>query len=179
LEQQVRARQLVFAGDGNLDIPVTPVEEAFMVRFSESTMSVFLDRFRDIAPDTKPLWGKMTPPQMLGHVNSAVRYSMGYGPDLPFKGNWKTRFLFAPLILNGFKQIPHNIRVPRARDAQSNDPVTGDLDTLEASLHELLTMAGNGGFRPPYHPFFGTIGPNGWMKFHGVHMDHHLRQFGA
>ncbi len=145
-----------------------------MARLSESTLGDFLERFRQIAPDAKPLWGEMTAPQMIGHLNGAARYSMGYGPDIPFKGNWKTRHIFAPLILNGFKQIPHNVK-----GARSSDPPVADLPTLETSLQEMLEKYRAGAFNPPHHPFFGTIGPNGWMKFHGLHLDHHLRQFGV
>ncbi len=145
-----------------------------MSRFSESTIDGFLTRFRSIDPETKPLWGEMTIAQMLGHLNGATRYSMGYGPDVPFRGNWKTKYIFAPLILNGIKQIPHNVRAPR-----NVQPASGDVDTLEATLRELLVMVREGNFNPPHHPFFGMIGPKGWMKFHGYHMDHHLRQFGA
>jgi len=150
-----------------------------MARLAESTLGGFLERFQKIAPDAKPIWGTMTPAQMIGHLNGAVRYSMGYGPDIPFKGNWKTKYIFAPLILNGIKQIPRNIKVPRPKGTKSFDPPTADLATLEASLGELLGKMDDGSFDPPYHPFFGTIGPNSWMKFHGVHLDHHLRQFGA
>lgn len=145
-----------------------------MSRLSESNLDAFLTRFRRIAPEAKPLWGTMTVSQMLGHLNGATRYSMGYGPDVPFKGNWKTKYVFAPLILNGFRQIPRNVRAPR-----NVPPTDGDVATLEATLHELLDMVRESRFNPPHHPFFGMIGPAGWMKFHGYHMDHHLRQFGA
>jgi hypothetical protein len=150
-----------------------------MTRLSESTLRGYLDRFQKIAPDAAPCWGKMTVPQMIGHVNGAVRYSMGYGPDIPFKGNWKTKYIFAPLILNGIKQVPRNIKVPRPKGAQSFDPPVAELATLESTLNELLAKARDGSFNPPHHPFFGMIGPHGWMKFHGVHLDHHLRQFGV
>jgi len=150
-----------------------------MAKLSESTLGTFLDRFNRIAPDTKPVWGTMTPPQMFGHLNAAVRYSMGHGPEMPFKGNWKTKYVFAPLILNGIKHIPRNIKVPRPKGAQSAEPPVAELDALEASLRELLEMVRDGRFDPPHHPFFGTIGPNGWLKFHGAHLDHHLRQFGV
>ncbi len=151
-----------------------------MPKLTESNVPELLARFRRIPADAAPQWGKMTAPQMFGHVNNALRYSMGYGPEMPFKGNWKTRYIFAPMILNGWKQIPRNVRLPRPKNLPSPAELpTADVTTLEASLGELIEQVRTGVFDPPHHPFFGTIGPKGWMKFHAAHLDHHLRQFGV
>jgi len=31
----------------------------------------------------------------------------------------------------------------------------------------------------PAHPFFGAMSPAAWLRWGYLHMDHHLRQFGA
>jgi hypothetical protein len=31
----------------------------------------------------------------------------------------------------------------------------------------------------PAHPFFGTMSSGAWLRWGYLHMDHHLRQFGA
>jgi len=139
-----------------------------------------LARLSALPPDAKPQWGSMTLSQMVGHVNLVVRYTLGEQSELPFKGNWRTRRIFGPLILNGIVKIPKNVRLPRPEGAKTPPPPPeGDLDTLRLSLDEYLKRAEAGGLPARPHPFFGMLTPRQWRRFHRVHTEHHLTQFGA
>ena len=48
----------------------------------EETIQVFIDRINRLDENKKPLWGKMTGPQMLAHCSSSIK--MAYG-DIPVK----------------------------------------------------------------------------------------------
>jgi hypothetical protein len=50
---------------------------------------------------------------------------------------------------------------------------------VSALLGQFLDRLGRADFAPPPHPYFGDIGPGGWARLHLVHLEHHLRQFGA
>lgn len=139
----------------------------------------FLSRFRIVAPDAQPQWGKMNGAQMLGHVAGVVYYSMGRGPDVPFRGNFKTQYIYAPLLLNGVLKFPKNVRIPRKKGQPQLEPPSGDYDGLVAAVNALLAEVEKGEFNPVHHPYFGHIGVKGWLKFHAAHFDHHLRQFGV
>lgn len=145
---------------------------------SESNLQFYLDRFAKVAPDAKPLWGKMSGAQMLGHVNMTLLYTLGETPLLAFRGNFKTQYIYAPLLLNGILKFPKNVPLPRAKNAPPPNFPEGDLDTLKATVDRVLAEVRAGTFAPPHHPYFGNIGPKRWMKFHAAHFDHHLRQFG-
>jgi hypothetical protein len=150
-----------------------------MPKLTESTAQTYLDRFAQVAPDATPLWGKMNGAQMLGHVTLVLKYSMGQGQPMPFRGNFMMQYIVGPIMMTGLIKFPKNVPLPRKK---GSPPITwpdGDLDSLKAALDEFLTSANNGTMYVMHHPYFGNIGVNGWRKFHAAHFDHHLRQFGA
>ncbi|MBX7258867.1 MAG: DUF1569 domain-containing protein [Candidatus Hydrogenedentes bacterium] len=139
-----------------------------------------IQRLSALSLDTKPKWGTSTLPQILGHLTDVVRYTMGEGPDMLFKGNWKTRTIFRTLIINQIVAIPHNVRIPRR--VGSKGPVVlrdGDLESLKKTLDEYLSQAESGNLASRIHPFFGELSAKSWRKFHVAHFTHHLNQFGA
>ena len=150
-----------------------------MPMLSESTVQSYMDRFAKVAPDAKPLWGKMTGAQMLGHVTGTLLYTLGEVPLLQFRGNFKTQYIYAPLLLNGILKFPKNVPLPRGKNQPAPKFPEGDLVSLKAAVDRVLAEYKAGEFAPPHHPYFGNIGPHRWMKFHAAHFDHHLGQFGS
>jgi len=146
---------------------------------SESNVQSYLDRFAKVAPDATPLWGKMSGAQMLGHVTMTLLYTLGEAPLLQFRGNFKTQYIYAPLLLNGILKFPKNVPLPRAKNQPPLKFPDGDLAGLKTAIDRVLADAKAGEFRPPHHPYFGNIGPHRWLKFHAAHFNHHLSQFGA
>ncbi len=147
-----------------------------MRAFDHDYVNELVARLGALRRDAKPAWGAMTPEQMVGHLIETVRYVMGREPDVPFIGNWFTRTLLAPLILNGIIPIPKNVKAPRPN---SEAPLpTGDVETLHATLEDYLSLAQTGDLHPSHHPVFGDIGVDGWAKMHVRHFEHHLKQFG-
>ena len=137
-----------------------------------------MERVKRLDPNAKGAWGQMTGEQMLGHVTGVVRYTLGQGAEMPYKGTFKTRYIYRPLILNGLVKIPHNVRVPPPKGMKTMPTPHGTVDGLREALHEYLARAQAGDLDPPHHPFFGDLGVDGWAKFHYRHFEHHLEQFG-
>jgi hypothetical protein len=52
-----------------------------------------------------------------------------------------------------------------------------DVAELEALLESVTTRKGI--FDGQSHPIFGKLSEAGWLRWGYLHMDHHLRQFGA
>jgi hypothetical protein len=129
--------------------------------------------------DTQPKWGKMSVPQMRGHLRMVVEYTMGAGKEIPFKGNWKSRHIFRPLIISGLVAIPHNIKVPRQKDGSEVPTPDATIEELKATLDKYVAQAAAGKLSPRTHPFFGVLTPAQWQGFHAAHFKHHLLQFGA
>jgi len=146
---------------------------------SENSKSLYLNRFTKVAPDAKPLWGKMTGAQMIGHCNGVLLYTLGETPLLPFRGNFMYQYVVAPMLLTGVVKFPKNVPIPRAKNSPPMELRECDLETFKATVERLLIEAKDGTFKPPHHPYFGNIGAVRWLKFHALHFDHHLRQFGV
>ncbi len=144
----------------------------FNRRFIEQTA----ERFRKLAPDSKPLWGRMSSPQMLAHLAQLVKYSIGKEPETPNEGGWFGHYVAAPLILNGVIKIPKNSKAPRLYERQAPH---GDVPMLTGELTEFLTRLEDASFNPPAHPYFGRLDAHQWAKLHVIHIDHHATQFGV
>ncbi|HNT86430.1 MAG TPA: DUF1569 domain-containing protein [Candidatus Hydrogenedentes bacterium] len=136
-----------------------------------------LDRLSRVPLDATPQWGKMTPAQLFAHLAATVRYSMGEGPPLPFRGNWRSRWIFGPLILHGLAAIPRNIRLPQRKGAPETPPES-DLESLRQTVEEYLARRDAGTLPAAMHPFFGELSARAWGKFHVRHFEHHMAQFG-
>ncbi len=132
-----------------------------------------------LSEDTKPQWGKMNVAQMRGHMMMAVQYSLGVGNEMPFKGNWKSRNIFKPLILSGLVAIPKGVKLPKQKDGTDAPMPLTSLEELKATLDEFVAKASAGQSPTRMHPFFGPLAPGEWQKFHVAHFKHHLTQFGV
>jgi len=128
-----------------------------------------------ISSDARPVWGSMNRGQMLAHMQTAIRYSLGKETETPNEGGLFGRMV-APLILSGLIKIPKGQKGPAMYDTAAP---SATVDELMAELNEFLEALWKPGFTPPAHPYFGDIGAKGWANLHIVHLEHHLRQFGA
>lgn len=149
-----------------------------MRTFDHDYANEVIARLGRLKPDARPQWGTMSRDQMIGHLAYSVRYSMGKGAEIPFVGNWFTKNIVAPLLLNGWLPIPKNLKDPRLDKFIAGQP-TADSETLHAVLETYLDWVQSGEFTPRDHPAFGAIGVDGWAKMHMVHFEHHLKQFGV
>jgi Protein of unknown function (DUF1569) len=151
-----------------------------MQTFDHDYAETLIERLRALPKDTKPQWGTLTPAGMVRHLTNLVRYSMGRAGKRPFTGNWFSRRIIGPLIVNGFMPMPKNVKV-RGQDMGLDHlaPLAGEVETFHAVIEEYLDAVQSGAIRPEIHPYFGDLGVDGWAKCHVVHIEHHMRQFGA
>lgn len=149
-----------------------------MKRFDQNFADTVLKRLQGLDPATPPRWGTMSAPQMIGHLVIVHRYTMGDGPDMPFKGNWKSTRIFKPLIVHGFVAIPKGIRMPRPKGAAVVPVLESTVNDLKPVYDRYLERLHRGELAARMHPFFGELCPKTWSKFHIAHTRHHLKQFG-
>lgn len=147
--------------------------------FDDAFGQVVKDRFATVAEDAQPAWGAMTRDQVQGHLNSVLLYTLGEGPDLPFRGNFMSRNVFRRVILLGWKDIPHNIKVPRPKGVSKEQLFApAPLETLVETIDRYLAATGNGALPTRMHPYFGPLPGSKWQRFHRLHFIHHMKQFG-
>lgn len=149
-----------------------------MPKLDAAAVETVIAQLATLSEDTRPQWGKMTLPQMRGHLRMVVEYTMGQGPELPFRGNWKSRHIFRRLIISGLVPIPHNIKLPRQKDGSEVPMPDATLNELKQTLDEYLRTVEAGRAPARTHPFFGVLSAKEWQGFHAAHFKHHLLQFG-
>ena len=150
-----------------------------MKTFDRPFSEALLTRLESLRDDAEPRWGSLTRGQLIAHLANTLRYTMGEGPELPFKGSLMSRTLIKFLILNGIKEIPQNIRLPRPKEIPKEQWFQeGPMETLREAVDAYFAAETTGKLVTRIHPFFGALSPEEWRKLHYRHFRHHLKQFG-
>jgi hypothetical protein len=139
-----------------------------------------LERLQRVHPDSRRKWGKMTSHQMICHLSDAFRVVIDDKPATFRATPWqqavvKRVALYLPL------PWPKGLKAPPEVDQQiagtKPDVFAQDMRTL-AQLIEQFTD-GQRSFEARVHPILGKLTEQEWMRWAYLHVDHHLRQFGA
>lgn len=143
-----------------------------------STKSL-VERLLRIPEDRQPLWGTMTPVEMMSHCTTAVRMAFG---DIPAKvrmAPWQASL--ARLFFIDLFPFPKNSPTAPELDPKKKMPLSADFESartaLVDALHRINAAPDNHEFA--MHPLFRKMNRNQWGKLMYKHMDHHLRQFGV
>lgn len=143
-------------------------------------MRELIARLEKLRPDTPRLWGKMTAPQMICHVNDAFLGIMGDKPmEIPrgfsFWPVLKYVALYSPA--NWPQGVPTRPEFDQLGGA-GTPPAQFDADVrrLLETMERFSRRPRDFHFRP--HPMFKEMSEAQWMRWGYLHPDHHLRQFG-
>jgi hypothetical protein len=140
-----------------------------------------LRRLRDVRPDSVRRWGRMSPHQMVCHLCDSFRVVTGEKQASPATSLVRRTFLkwfalYVPLRWpEGFQTRPE---IDQERGGTRPVEFAADVAQLEL-LTEMITTAPPGTLDGQSHPIFGRMSGSAWLRWGYLHMDHHLRQFGA
>jgi hypothetical protein len=140
-----------------------------------------LRRLRTVGPGSARRFGTMSAHQMVCHLSDSVRAVMGRRPVKDASNVLSTTVvkwiaLYAPVRWRaGHRTRPELDQV--AGRGTAPGVFESDVADLEALVEEATAMARNFTWQP--HPVFGRMSESDWMRWAYLHMDHHLRQFGA
>lgn len=138
-------------------------------------------RLDALPSDTQPSWGELTRDGVIAHLVGAFEYSMGQHESLPPQSGIPFPTLVGRLVINGIFPIPHNVKF-RGKDGGVASLILSedaDIERLRTVMEEFIEGAERGDISVGRHPMFGEFTPKQWLKFHRVHVSHHLKQFGA
>jgi hypothetical protein len=140
-----------------------------------------LHRLRDLRPESARRWGRMSVHQMVCHLGDAFRIvtsekTVADASSLPYRTVVKWVALYAPM------RWPPDIRTsPELDQAEGRGTrpadFANDLDDVRALVERITREAGTVAW--PRHPLFGGMTVGDWLRWGYLHVDHHLRQFGA
>ena len=138
-----------------------------------------LQRLRAVRPESVRRWGRMSSHQMVCHLCDSFRMVSGQKPvshatSVLQRTIVKWTALYLPL------RWPAGIltRPEIDQEAGGTRPIDFAADVSElVALVEIVTAGRSAGWHP--HPLFGRMSEAAWLRWAYLHMDHHLRQFGA
>lgn len=144
-------------------------------------MDEVLARLANVRPDSPRQWGQMSAPQMICHLSDAFR--MAGEKPLPDDSTLAHRTLIKWMALYAPLPWPTGTLVTRpeidqVRGGGCSPGVFADDVVRLVTLVDQFT-ARDRSARWPAHPFFGAMSSRAWLRWGYLHMDHHLRQFGA
>lgn len=134
-------------------------------------------RLRDLEPDRKPEWGRMSAPLMVRHCAASLRQGLGELETSREPHGLLSRWPFYWLAIHVLPWPKGKVEAPPELLDVSPGEWEEDIDEL-ASLVERFGEADPGG-EWPRHGLFGRIPGRSWGVLQYRHLDHHLRQFGV
>jgi hypothetical protein len=140
-----------------------------------------LRRLEAVRPDSARRWGRMSPHQMVCHLSDAFRMATGAkhvsAATSPLQRTVvKWLALYAPLPWRaGILTRPE---IDQEGGGTRPRGFAEDVAQLEM-LVEIVATAPPGTLDARPHPIFGRMSHAAWLRWGYLHMDHHLRQFGA
>ena len=139
-----------------------------------------LQRLRVVRPESASRWGRMSAHQMVCHLSDALRMGTGHKP-VSHATSLFHRTIVKWIVLCAPLPCPAGIltRPEIDQELAGTRPIdfAADVAQLETLL-ELVT-APTRTFDWQVHPIFGRMSDAAWLRWGYLHIDHHLRQFGA
>ncbi len=136
-----------------------------------------LRRLQAVGPDTHRRWGKMSAHQMVCHLSDSFRRALGEKRTSNLSPNKLLKWIALSLPI----PWPHGFPARPELDQQigGTKPVEfqRDMQELIGLMGRFTAQSPEPAFAP--HPRFGEMTRKEQMRFAYLHMDHHLRQFGA
>ncbi len=137
-------------------------------------------RLGAVGPESRRRWGKMTVGEMICHLRDAFRVAMREREAKSISTRFKRSVMkWAALELP--IQWPHGVStVGECEAGRGGTPpaeIESDLRELTKLLERFTRLPR--GFEYPDHPIFGKLSHAEWQRWGYLHVDHHLRQFGA
>jgi hypothetical protein len=148
---------------------------------NETDRQGLLQRLQQVSPDSRRRWGKMTPHQMICHLNDSFKSVIGEREVGSRNSNLLTRTVVRWIALYAPLKWPHGVPTMAENDQQRGgtppEDFKCDVDAL-ASMIERVTCPQKD-FQWRRHPLFAEMSERDWMRWGYLHVDHHLRQFGV
>ena len=138
-----------------------------------------VERIVSLTAGSTRRWGRMSAHQMLCHLTDSFRAVIGER-EISRSRRPLPRAVLKWLVLRAPMKWPHNIRTrPEvAQDAGGTPPVEFDRDR-QMLLDVMDRFCDTPDDQRGWHPALGLLSHEEWMRWGYLHVDHHLRQFGA
>ena len=148
------------------------------MNFIEDNLETILHHLNQINPDTKPLWGTMTPQRMIEHLTQGVLTGFGkIEMTCPYEGEKLAR---SREFLLSNSPMPKNFKANFVNDDEPLRNTEFEL-AIDEFIEAWVDFEEYCHLNPDsthVHPVFGPLTLTEWRWMHRKHITHHLSQFG-
>jgi len=139
-----------------------------------------LRRLGTIGPSSQRRWGKMTVAEMICHLSDALLVAVGEKHPKSVS-NWFSRTGMKWIALRTSMKWPHGVQTVSECMVGAGGTLPAEMERDLRQLRSLIDRFTRQprDFELQLHPIFGPLTEEEWMRWGYLHMDHHLRQFGA
>ncbi len=139
-----------------------------------------LQRLKNVHPESIRRWGRMSAHQMVCHLIDAFHMATGEKP-VSHDTSVLRRTIVKWMVLYLPMRWPAGIltRPELDQEVGGRRPVNFETDVAELEALMGVITAQTRRFAWQVHPIFGPMSEADWLRWAYLHMDHHLRQFGA
>jgi oxepin-CoA hydrolase/3-oxo-5,6-dehydrosuberyl-CoA semialdehyde dehydrogenase len=137
------------------------------------------NRFQKLTASASPLFGKMTPQQMIEHLILTIRVSSGKDERKLVVDPEKAEKIKAFTIMTD-QDIPMGVKSPLYREQLPPLEYTSLTEAIEVLRKELTYFDEYYQLNPAnkhIQPLMGELNHQEWVRFHSKHFKHHLKQF--
>ena len=146
-------------------------------RLNTRTEPDYADRLRTLSADTPPQWGRMSATQMVAHLRRTVAISLGEHA-VPDHSNVFTRTVARWIAFHLMGRWPRGvIKAPPEYTAEPAGDFEDERRALFEAIQRFTVAAEREPDRTGLSPLFGPMPLRYWQRVHGMHFEHHLRQF--
>jgi hypothetical protein len=122
----------------------------------------------------------MSAHQMVCHLSDSFRMVLGQKPVCDAHGPFQrtiVKWIALYLPVSWPAGIPTRPELDQEEGGTRPADFAADIAELEALVNRVTSQKDSVGGRT--HPFFGRMSEAAWLRWAYLHIDHHLRQFGA
>ena len=138
-----------------------------------------ITKLNKLNPDTKPLWGKMSPQNIVEHLAFSLQMSTGKNPQ-PVHFAAEVSDSIKQKIIYSDSEIPEGVKNP----VLGNEPpplVHTDMQTaikhLKTELETFYNYYKENPEATHIHPLMALLNHQEWNTFHNKHFTHHFKQY--
>lgn len=146
--------------------------------FEAERVTEVKERMAQLRPDSKRLWGKMSPAQALAHCSAGIAMAVGeIRPPRILIGRLLGPMAKKSLIVKG-EPMRRNSLTDKTVLVTDERDFEAERQRLRESIDH-FAESGPGICTTHPHFFFGALTSVEWASLMYQHLDHHLRQFGV
>ena len=143
-------------------------------------LAFFRERLMDIHSTDQRRWGNLTPVELIRHLRRSVEISLGEGEPVKITSIPLVSPLLGVLLFRVFTSWPRGkIKVPKSMTPDPEGDIIEERLALFETMERFIDTAEEDPRRPAPSPVCGMVTLKYYRRIHGVHLRHHLRQFGV